>query len=142
MAFGIDDAVTAVATLADTVVKAAFPNPQDKAKADAIRASAAVEAAIAEANANLQAIVAEAKSDDRWTSRARPSFLYVCYLMILAAIPMGVLWAFAPGAADSVATGLQKWLTAIPDAVWQLFSIGYLGYTGGRSWEKVKGVAK
>jgi hypothetical protein len=142
MAFGIDDAITAVATLADSVVKAAFPDPQDKAKADAIRSSALVQAAIAETNAGLQAIVEEAKSGDRWTSRARPSFLYVIYLMLLASIPMGVLWAFAPVAAEGIATGLQKWLAAIPDAMWQLFSIGYLGYTGGRSWEKVKGVSK
>ena len=63
-------------------------------------------------------------------------------LVILAAIPMGVLWAFAPAAADSIATGLQKWLAAIPDAVWQLFTFGYLGYTGGRSWEKIKGASK
>jgi hypothetical protein len=62
--------------------------------------------------------------------------------MLLASIPMGVLWAFAPVAAEGIATGLQKWLAAIPDAMWQLFSIGYLGYTGGRSWEKVKGVSK
>jgi hypothetical protein len=142
MAFGIDDAVNAVASLADTIVKAAFPDPQDKAKADAIRASALVQAAVAETNASLQAIVEEARSTDRWTSRARPSFLYVIYIMLLASIPMGVLWAFAPAAAQGIATGLQKWLASIPDPVWQLFSIGYLGYTGGRSWEKVKGVSK
>ncbi len=142
MAFGIDDAVTAVSNLADTIIKAAFPDPQDKAKADAIRSAAAVQAAVAETTAGLQAILEEAKSPDKWTSRARPSFLYVCYVMILAAIPMGVLWAFAPAAADAIATGLQKWLAAIPDAVWQLFTFGYLGYTGGRSWEKIKGASK
>ena len=142
MAFGIDDAVTAVSNLADTVIKAAFPDPQDKAKADAIRSAAEVQAAVAETTASLQAILEEAKSPDNWTSRARPSFLYVCYVMILAAIPMGVLWAFAPAAAGAIATGLQKWLAAIPDPVWQLFTFGYLGYTGGRSWEKIKGASK
>ncbi len=142
MAFGIDDAVTAVADLADTIVKAAFPDPQDKAKADAIRSAATVQAAVAQTTVSLQAVLEEAKSTDRWTSRARPSFLYVIYLMLLASIPMGILWAFAPAMADGVATGLQKWLAAIPDAVWQLFTVGYLGYTGGRSWEKIKGAAK
>ena len=142
MAFGIDDAVTAVSSLAETIIKTAFPDPQDKAKADAIRSAAAVQAAVAQTGASLQAILEEAKSSDRWTSRARPSFLYVIYLMLLASIPMGVLFAFAPATEDSIAIGLQKWLAAIPDAVWQLFTLGYLGYTGGRSWEKIKGASK
>jgi Holin of 3TMs, for gene-transfer release len=142
MAFGIDDAVTAVSNLADTILRAAFPDPQDRAKAEAIRSAAAVQAAVAQTSASLQAILEEAKSPDRWTSRARPSFLYVCYVMILAAIPMGVLWAFDPDHADKIAIGLQHWLAAIPDPVWQLFTFGYLGYTGGRSWEKIKGAAK
>ena len=30
----------------------------------------------------MSAIVAEAKSADPWTSRARPTFLYVFYLMV------------------------------------------------------------
>ena len=34
-------------------------------------------------NAQLQAIVAEANSKDPWTSRARPSFLYVMYVLLL-----------------------------------------------------------
>ena len=140
MAFGIEDAVTSVSNLADTIIKTAFPDPQDKAKADAIRSAAAVQAAVAQTGASLQAIMEEAKSPDRWTSRARPSFLYVIYVMLLASIPMGVLFAFAP--ANGIAIGLQKWLAAIPDAVWQLFTFGYLGYTGGRSWEKIKGASK
>ncbi len=73
---------------------------------------------------------------------ARPSFLYVCYVMILASIPMGVVWSFAPATAAGIATGLQRWLAAIPDPMWQLFTVGYLGYTGGRSWEKIKGASK
>jgi hypothetical protein len=142
MAFGIDDAVAAVGNLADDIIKAAFPNPEDRAKADAVRSAAEVQAAVAKTQASLQAVMAEAQSTDRWTSRARPSFLYVCYVMILAAIPMGVLWAFEPATADRIATGLQRWLAAIPSEVWQLFTVGYLGYTGGRSWEKVKSASK
>lgn len=84
----------------------------------------------------LSAIVAEAKSSDPWTSRARPSFLYVMYLMILSAVPMGFLFAFQPETADAVIQGVQGWLKAIPDAMWTLFGAGYLGYTGARSWDK------
>ena len=38
---------------------------------------------------HLSAVLAEAQSADPWTSRARPSFLYVIYAMLLWAIPMG-----------------------------------------------------
>ena len=41
--------------------------------------------------ARLSAIVAEASSKDPWTSRARPSFLYVMYILLLTALPMGIL---------------------------------------------------
>ncbi len=87
---------------------------------------------------NMSAIVAEAKSADPWTSRARPSFLYVIYLMILGAIPMGFLSAFEPEIAQRVVDGMQGWLAAIPEALWGLFGAGYLGYSGFRSWDKKK----
>ena len=89
-------------------------------------------------DAQLSAIVAEAKSTDPWTSRARPSFLYVVYILILAAIPMGVLNAFNPDIATNITTGFKAWMDALPPSVIQLFGIGYLGYTGARSFDKRK----
>ena len=86
----------------------------------------------------MSAILAEAKSDDPWTSRARPSFLYTIYLLILAAIPIGVLSAFKPEMATQIASGMQAWLGAIPDTLWQVFGFGYLGYTGAREFGKAK----
>ena len=142
MAFGIDDAVAQVSSLANTIISKIFPDPQDAAKARAVLEAADTQAALQKTASQLQAIMAEAQSTDRWTSRARPSFLYVCYLVILAAIPMGILYAFDARHAQAIATGLQAWLVAIPDPVWQLFTVGYLGYTGGRSWEKIKGASK
>lgn len=142
MAFGIDDAVGAVSNLATTIINKVFPDPQDAAKAKAVLEAADTQAAIQQTASQLQAIMAEAQSSDKWTSRARPSFLYVCYCMILTSIPMGVLYAFDADHAQKIAQGLQAWLAAIPDPVWQLFTVGYLGYTGGRSWEKIKGVSK
>lgn len=46
----------------------------------------------------LSAIIAEASSPDPWTSRARPNFLYVVYILLLWSIPMGVLYIFKPEA--------------------------------------------
>jgi len=33
-------------------------------------------------------------------------------------------------------------LAAIPDSLYTLFGAGYLGYTGARSFDKIKGVSK
>lgn len=86
--------------------------------------------------ASLSAILAEANSKDPWTSRARPTFLYVVYLFILSAIPFGFLFAFEPEVAGAVTQGVKAWLDAIPQDMWWLFGAGYLGYTGARSFDK------
>lgn len=90
--------------------------------------------------ARMAAIVAEAKSPDPWTSRARPSFLYVMYVMILWALPMGVLAAFRPGMARDIATGMNSYLAGLPEPLYALFGTGYLGYTAARQWGKMKGL--
>jgi hypothetical protein len=84
----------------------------------------------------LSAIIAEAQSQDPWTSRARPTFLYVIYIMILASIPMGFVSAFRPDIALAVAAGMKAWLGAIPGELYALFGAGYLGYAHFRSQEK------
>lgn len=84
----------------------------------------------------FSAIVAEAQSQDPWTSRARPSFMYVMYALLLAALPMGVLFAFQPETAQAVTEGVGRWLNALPEELWWLFGAGYLGYSGARTFEK------
>ena len=93
-------------------------------------------------SARLSAIVAEANSADPWTSRARPSFLYVMYAIMLFALPMGVLSAFNAGAAQDIGNGITSYLRGLPDELYALFGTGYLGYTAARQWGKVKGVEK
>ena len=87
----------------------------------------------------MSAILSESQSADPWTSRARPSFMYVIYILILMGIPMGFLAAFRPEIAAAVAKGMQAWLAAIPESLYALFGVGYLGYTGARTFEKRKG---
>lgn len=84
----------------------------------------------------FSAIVAEAQSQDPWTSRARPSFMYVMYALLLASLPMGVLFAFQPDTAQAVTDGVGRWLNALPEELWWLFGAGYLGYSGARTFEK------
>lgn len=90
---------------------------------------------------SLSAIISESQSADPWTSRARPSFMYVIYILLLAAIPMGILGGFKPELAAAIANGFKLWLAAIPDSLYTLFGAGYLGYTGARAVEKAKGKA-
>jgi len=87
-------------------------------------------------------MVAEASSQDKWTSRARPSFLYVMYIMILTAIPMGVVYAINQPLAANITAGVKAWLQAIPESMWALMGAGYLGYAASRSYDKAKGTTK
>ncbi len=88
----------------------------------------------------LAAILAQ--NPDPWTARARPCFLYVMYVMILCALPMGVLAAFQPGMASAIATGIDSYLNGIPSPLYTLFGTGYLGYTAARQWGKKQGTDK
>ena len=88
----------------------------------------------------MSAIIAEAQSVDPWTSRARPSFLYVMYIMLLWALPMGLVAAFRPETAQNIAAGMNAYLNGIPESLYALFGTGYLGYTAARTWGKIKGV--
>ena len=144
------DPVTAVVDLVNGVgaklIDRLFPDKiaqaNDRARAELAVLQVAQDGEIRATQAQLSAIIAEAQSSDPWTSRARPSFLYVIYIMILIAIPMGLLSAFRPEMAVAVAAGMKAWLTAIPDSLYALFGAGYLGYTGARSVEKAKGITK
>ncbi|NML06200.1 holin family protein [Sphingomonas sp. G-3-2-10] len=90
----------------------------------------------------LSAIVAEAQSSDPWTSRARPSFLYVMYALLLWAIPMGLIGAVRPDMAQAIASNMNAYLGGLPEPLYALFGTGYLGYTAARQWGKIKGVEK
>lgn len=142
MAFGIDDAIAAVANLAKDGIDKIWPNPTEEAAAKVALIKAQVEATVSQLQAAQQVMLAEESSADPWTSRARPTFLYVIYFLILASVPMAITYAVKPDLAHALIDGFHQWLAAIPDSYLQLFGVGYLGYTGGRSLEKWKGVTK
>ncbi len=81
----------------------------------------------------------EQSSSDSWVGRARPSFLYVMYAMILAALPVGLMAGSQPAFARNVISGISAYFQAIPDALYALFGTGYLGYTAARQWGKIAG---
>lgn len=80
--------------------------------------------------------------EDRWTTRARPMFLYVIYAMILWALPVGLLAAFSPSRAKAVAEATAAYLGALPEPLYALFGTGYLGYATLRQWGKAKGLGR
>jgi len=111
---------------------------RDRAKLELIKLEGTQE--LETIQARLSAIVAEANSKDPWTSRARPSFLYVMYVLLLWALPMGILAAFRPETAQGIAAGMNTYLNGLPEPLYALFGTGYLGYTAARQWGKIKGV--
>ena len=76
---------------------------------------------------------------DIYTRRSRPTFLYVMYVLLLAAIPVGLLAAIRPVMAQAIASGMRAYFAAIPEPLYALFGTGYLGYTVAREWGKAKG---
>jgi hypothetical protein len=134
----IDAVIGPIGKLLDKII----PDPQarDRAKMELLQLQGTQE--MEALKAQLSAILAEAGSADPWTSRARPSFLYVMYTIILWAIPMGLIAAVAPETAKGIATGMNAYLAGIPEPLWALFGTGYLGYTAARQWGKVKGVER
>jgi hypothetical protein len=130
------DPISALFNLGSNIIDKIFPDPvdRDKAKFELVRLQQ--DGQLKELESRMSAIIQEAKSSDPWTSRARPSFLYVMYIMILSCIPMGILYAFNPAIAHNIATGMQEWLKAIPEPLYALFGAGYLGYSASRSYDK------
>lgn len=81
-----------------------------------------LEAKLAEtASANIQA---EARSGDKYTSRARPTFMYVFNLILL--------WNYV------IVPIFRQTPVDFPDSLMWLGGSAILGYTGARTWEKVQ----
>ena len=132
----IEGIISPIAKLIDKIIP--DPEARDRAKLELIKLEGTQE--METLRTQLSAIVAEAQSNDPWTSRARPSFLYVMYALLLWAIPMGLIAAARPDMAAGIARGMNAYLAGIPEPLYALFGTGYLGYTAARTWGKIKGV--
>ena len=131
----LDSLISPISRIIDKVIP--DPEARDRAKLELLKQESSREVDLLQAR--LSAIIAEAGSVDPWTSRARPSFLYVMYAMILWAVPMGLIGALSPATADAIASGMTLYLRGIPEPLYALFGTGYLGYSAMRQWGKVKG---
>lgn len=129
-------AIASILPIANTLIDRLVPDPEarDKAKLELMKEGNAQ--FLSELNIQMSAITAEANSGDPWTSRARPSFLYIIYMVILLCVVGAVIGVWYPGEVFQAAENLNRLLNAIPESLWALFGVGYLGYTGARSYDK------
>ena len=114
----IEAVIGPLAGLIDKII----PDPQarDRAKLELIKLQGDQE--MDAIGVQMQAIIAEARSSDPWTSRARPSFLYVMYTLILWAIPMGLIAAADPKLALGIGNGMTSYLRGLPEELYALFA--------------------
>jgi len=134
----VEGLISPIANLIDKIIP--DPRARDAAKLELLKLQGSQE--MEALRTQMSAILSEAASADPWTSRARPSFLYVMYAIILWAIPMGLIAAAQPQTARDIANGMNAYLAGIPEPLWTLFGTGYLGYTVARQWGKAKGTDK
>ena len=73
------------------------------------------------ASANIRA---EAGSGDKYTSRARPTFLYIVDFILL--------WNYV------ISPIFRRTPLDLPEPLFWLFGSVMLGYTGARTWEKLQ----
>ena len=124
-----------------TIIDKLIPDKQEAAKMKLEVLRLEQEGKLSDEKNRYSAIVAEATSTDPWTSRARPSFMYVFYaIIIFLVIIIPLIGLLNPAAVTVVLGNMKLGFAAIPEEMWWTFAAGYLGYTSARSYEKKKGI--
>ena len=127
-----------LATIGGKLIDNLFETDQEKSAARAQLLKLEQDGKLDDLKTGLSVMLAEEQSRDPWTSRARPAFLYVIYLVILLCIFGGIIGIWWPDQVTQAAHNITALLGAIPGELWTLFGAGYLGYTGARSYDKSK----
>jgi hypothetical protein len=123
---GVGGLVDGVASIVDRFVT----TPDEKAKAlIELRALEVRETEIIVSSA-ASAVKAEAESPDPWVRRARPTFLYIMYTVLV--------WNFLLLPGIQLFTSVPLHPIDLPSDLYYLFGAGYLGYVGARTWDKGK----
>jgi hypothetical protein len=136
--FGIDDVIGVGLKILDKVIQ--DPAQREVAKLELLKQQQT--GTLDELRISMSAILGEAQSADPWTRRARPTFLYLMYGVIAAAFAGGILGIWFPAQVTQAADNIGRLLGAIPESLWWLFGVGYLGYTGARSFDKWRGAGR
>ena len=137
------DPITAGIDAAKTIINKIFPDKAEAMKINAQIDQASKDGNLEELKIIMAPFLAEAQSSDKYTSRARPSFFYVMYALILWCIPFGIVFAFNPAFAQQTVEGMTFYFKSIPTELWGVFGAGFVVYTGARSyWDKRNGSVK
>lgn len=131
--------VGGILDIGKTLIGRLFPDPEQRAKAELELLAMQQNGELEAAKIQMSAIIAEAQSTDPYTSRARPSFMYVFYILLLSLVVIApFVGVFFPEQMEVFFNNVGKGFDAIPEEMWWTFTIGYLGYTGARTYEKRK----
>ena len=135
--------VSGILDIGRGIISRIFPDPQERAKAELELLKMEQSGELTEMATRIDVIKAEASSDDPWTSRARPMFLYTFYVVLLSLVVVApVVGVVFPEQMGSFFLNVGRGFQAIPEELWTTFTLGFLGYATARSYEKAKGVAK
>lgn len=119
------DGITKVISMFKVAPDVALEHQAELAKIAADSQAKIIDAAnqeIASASANIQA---DANSGDKFTQRARPSFMYIVEVILICNYIIFPLF--------------HREALNLPEPLFWLFGSAILGYTGARSWEKYQG---
>lgn len=127
--------------MAKTLIDRLVPDPAANAAAQLELMKLDQSGQLTDLQIRMSAILAEANSADPWTSRARPTFMYLFYVVIMFMVmvmPFVGLWF--PEKMELFYLYVGKGFAAIPDTLWGTFTVGFLGYSASKTVENVKGV--
>jgi hypothetical protein len=119
--------IAAILGIGSSLIDKLIPDPKAKAEAQIKLMELSQKGGLAELDAAMSVIVAEAKSEHKITSQWRPITMLVFVAIIannyLLYPYLSLFWENAP-------------LLALPPDLWDLLKIGLGGYVIGRSGEK------
>lgn len=131
------NSLSIIMKIGEMLIKHLFPeSPSDQDKAQSVLETMEREGKLEEVKTHAQLLLQEAKSSDKWVSRARPTFLYIFYLLILLGPILGILNIFDGEIIHKIGNGVTLWFSSIPKILWEIFAGGYLGYLVTRSFDK------
>lgn len=135
--------VGAIFEFGGKLVDKLFPDPTQKAAANLELLRLKQQGELDTLQIQMSAIVAEAQSTDPWTSRSRPAYLWVFYLLLISLVLVApFMGIFFPVQMSQFYANVAAGFEAIPDQMWWAFTTGYLGYTAARQYGKTKGTDK
>lgn len=119
--------VDAALQIGSKLIDRLWPSPEDRDKAKLALLSLQQEGALREIEANMQVVVAEARSEHVLTATWRP----ILMLTFTAVVANNLILAPYIGLMFGVSVALP-----MPAEVWELLQLGIGGYLAGRTIEK------